>query len=219
MPHPAPFATVDVVLLTLLEGRPHVALVRRGADMQPYPGIWALPGGFIHLEEDRSADDAAHRVLLEKTGVRCSYLEQLQTFSGPTRDPRGWSLSVAYVALVPSTTLDESDARWFPAREVEGLAFDHERIIERALCRVRDKVAYSSMALHLLPEQFTLGLAREVHEAFVGQPLDKHVFVRRMKSLGVLEPVGEPRAPESGRGRPAQYYRVRKGAPELVIQD
>ena len=217
LPYPTPLATVDVVLLTLLESVPHVALVRRAADLLPYPGSWALPGGVIHLDEDRSTDDAARRALLEKTGVRCNYLEQLQTFSGPTRDPRGWSLSVAYVALVPSTTLEQSHGQWFPARDVQGLAFDHERIVARALERVRDKVTYSSLALHLLPEQFTLGFAREVHEALAGEPLDKHGFVRRMKALGVLEPVGEPRVAESGMGRPAQYFRIRKDAPELVI--
>ena len=132
--------TVDVVLLTLEDTSLLVALARRAHD--PFRGVFALPGGFIHEQEDADAEDAAARMLREKTGIVSPYLEQLATFSGRGRDPRGFSLSVSYYALVPEDVLSSakpSDVKLVPVERARGLPFDHQAIVEAAVARVRSK--------------------------------------------------------------------------------
>ena len=116
--------TVDIVLLTLHDDALQVALLKR--DREPFKGALALPGGYVHQQEDHDAADAAGRVLRDKTGITCPYLEQLATFSGPGRDPRGWSLSIAYYALVPKAVLDETardELRILPVGRLPALPF------------------------------------------------------------------------------------------------
>jgi 8-oxo-dGTP diphosphatase len=200
--------TVDVVLLTLEDTSLLVALARRAHD--PFRGVFALPGGFIHEQEDADAEDAAARMLREKTGIVSPYLEQLATFSGRGRDPRGFSLSVSYYALVPEDVLSSakpSDVKLVPVERARGLPFDHQAIVEAAVARVRSKSSYSSLPVYLCGEAFTLPRLQAVYEALLGERVNKVSFRRKMDELGILEPLrGEK---QKGAHRPAQLYRLK----------
>jgi len=200
---------VDVVLLCLREQALNVALWRR--DHAPFEGVAALPGGFIHPEEDQDTIDAASRMLRDKTGINSPYLEQLGTFSGAVRDPRGWSISIAYYALVPANLIDHRPSQGLIFQRVDqlkGLPFDHKEIVLAAVDRVRSKSSYSSLPVYLCGEHFTLPYLQEVYEAVLGEPINKVSFRRKMDELDMLEPIeGEM---ETGRAnRPAQLYRLK----------
>lgn len=202
--------TVDVVLVTLKNAALHVALLRR--DREPFAGTLALPGGYVHAEEDRGTRDAAARVLREKTGITSPYLEQLATFSGPGRDPRGWSISVAYYAVVSEDVIASAghpDVVLVPVTALKGLPFDHETIIGEALSRLRSKSTYSSLPVFLAGERFTLPFLQSVYEAVLGEPINKVSFRRKMDEMAMLEPIQG--AMEEGKAhRPAKLYRVKK---------
>lgn len=204
--HPAVICTVDVVLLTLLQDTLHAALLRR--DKAPFAGALALPGGYIHAQEDADTQASAARVLHEKAGLQSPYLEQLATFSGPVRDPRGWSLAVAYCALVPAALLEGSALALVPVSALPPLPFDHRAMVDAAVARVRNKSQYSSMPVHLCAEPFTLPQLQSVYEAVLGEPLNKVSFRRKMDELGMLEPM--PGTMQTGAAhRPAQMYRLK----------
>jgi 8-oxo-dGTP diphosphatase len=204
--------TVDVVLLTIRNGRLSVLLVERGGF--PYKGAWALPGGFVDAQED--ADAAAARELAEETGLRSfpGHLEQLRTYSDPDRDPRLRVVSVAYVGFMPdlpspTAGSDAASARWWEVDDLPeiDLAFDHERIVADGVERARAKLEYTSLAASFLEEPFTLSELRRVYEAVWGVELHVGNFRRKVLStMGFVEPVGEKAQPASG-GRPAELYR------------
>lgn len=219
-----PSVTVDVVLLSVVDDALHTLLVRRQAP--PFEGHWALPGGFVRMDEPLTA--AAERVLAHKTGLEDVFLEQLYTFGHPGRDPRMRILSVAYYALV--------DARRFRRRvneaEVSKLtvpwegetggpveaagadgrliafAFDHADILGMAVRRIRGKLDYTPIGFQLLPSRFTLRELQHVHETVLGRPLNKDSFRRRMLASGQLEATGEHQR-DVGH-RPAELYRFAK---------
>lgn len=198
--------TVDAVLLTLVEGELEVALFKR--DTEPFKGLWALPGGYMHEDQDDHAGAAAARVLKRKAGVVSPYLEEYGTFSGPGRDPRGWSLTVVYYALVPPSVLGGTVQR-FPVGRLPALPFDHAQIIAGVVARVRNKAAYSSLPAFLCSDQFTVPELHAVYEAVLAQPLNLPNFRRKLDDLGILEEVpGATRL--GGRNRPAQLYRLKK---------
>jgi 8-oxo-dGTP diphosphatase len=140
--YPRPALTVDLAIATR-EARPRVLLIRR--NKEPFAGSWALPGGFV--DENERLADAARRELEEETGVSVADLEQLYTVGDPGRDPRGWTVSVAYLARVDPGVLkpmaaDDADAvSWFPLDELPPLAFDHAMILARARARLADRSA------------------------------------------------------------------------------
>ncbi|MDR0777300.1 MAG: NUDIX domain-containing protein [Azonexus sp.] len=201
--------TVDIVLLTLQRGMLHVALLKR--DHAPFAGVLALPGGYVHAAEDADARDAAERTLREKTGIVSPYLEQLATFSGLARDPRGWSLSVTYYALVPDDVIaaaNRPEVVLVAIDKLRGLPFDHQQIIATAVQRVRDKSAYSSLPVYLCGKCFTLPQLQSVYEAILGEPINKVSFRRKIDELDILEPIEG--ALEAGKAhRPAQMYRLK----------
>ena len=206
MTTPAPICTVDVVLLTLHDGQLQVLLLKR--DREPFAGALALPGGYVHAQEDQSCEDAAQRVLQQKAGLQSPYLEQLASFSGPARDPRGWSLSIAYVALVPAPASAQPGQHWLPVDRLPQLPFDHGRIVATAVERVRNKSQYSSLPVHLCAEPFTLPQLHTIYEALLGEAINPVSFRRKMDELGILEAVpGAKRA--EGAHRPAQLYRLK----------
>jgi 8-oxo-dGTP diphosphatase len=208
--------TVDVVLFTLQDGRLQVVLVRREKD--PYERQLALPGGYIHAEEDADSQSAARRVLIDKTGLISPYLEQLFTFSGGARDPRGWSVSITYCALVSIDVLMSQDNTRFsllPADDLPQLPFDHNRIIDFAMDRLRNKSTYSALPCHLLPKVFTLTELQQTYEKVLGHKLDKSAFRRKINDLDFLEAVDEVRM---GVHRPARLYRI-KSTRNLVLFD
>ncbi len=205
-----PSVTVDVVIFTLQDRELHVLMVQR--KHWPYEGRWALPGGFINMDE--SLEQAARRELEEETGVRDIYLEQLYTFGEPGRDPRTRVISIAYIALVSADkqTLrvsDEStDVRWFAVSQLPGpLAFDHDTILAAALDRLRSKLEYTTLAFQLLPEVFSILELKHIYEQILGEKLDKGNFYRKIKDAKVLEDTGIRR---EGRGRPTSLYRFRR---------
>jgi 8-oxo-dGTP diphosphatase len=201
--------TVDVVLMTLRDSRLHVALLKR--DHAPFVGLPALPGGYIRAAEDTDTQAAAARMLREKTGIDSPYLEQLATFSGSSRDPRGWSISVAYYALVPEEVIaagGHPEVELLPVEALKGLPFDHQQIIEAATRRVRNKSSYSSLPVYLCGENFTLPQLQKVYEAILGEPINKVSFRRKLDELDILEAVEG--AMETGKAhRPAQLYRLK----------
>jgi 8-oxo-dGTP diphosphatase len=198
--------TVDIVLLTLRAGQLQVMLLKR--DREPFAGALALPGGYVHASEDQDCEDAAQRVLLNKAGLKSPYLEQLASFSGPARDPRGWSVSVAYMALVPAPEPALPGQHWLPVDRLPQLPFDHGRIVAAAAERVRNKSQYSSLPVHLCPEPFTLPQLHGIYETLLGETINAVSFRRKMDELAILEPVpGAKRA--EGPHRPAQLYRLK----------
>lgn len=216
MKHASPQVSVDAVLLTLRGTTLQVALHRR--HKMPDEGMLALPGGFVHVRDDNSPPDAledenteatVRRVLREKTGFTPRYLEQLQVFSGRQRDPRQWSLSVAYVALVPVEELDrvgDSVFHFYDVDQLPDMAFDHAQIVAAAVARVRNKSAYSTLPCSLLPELFTLSQLQATYEAVLQTRLDKSSFRRRIDAWDVVEAT---EAYQTGVQRPARLYRLK----------
>lgn len=198
--------TVDIVILTIREGALEVLLVRRA--IPPFRGRWAIPGGFVLARE--SLEEAARRELEEETGVRDVWLEQLYSFGDVGRDPRGRVVTVAYFALLDAGRAtvaagsDAAEAAWFPVARPPRLAFDHDRILARAVERLRGKLDWTDVGFELLPREFTLGDLQKVHEAILGRPLDKRNFRRRVLERGVVTPLQKWR--RHGR-RPARLFR------------
>ncbi|AKH20450.1 NUDIX hydrolase [Sedimenticola thiotaurini] len=205
-PHPA--VTTDVAVFTLLDQQLQLLLIRRGEE--PYKGHWALPGGFLEIDED--LDSCAKRELKEETGVDDLYLEQLYTFGRPDRDPRERVISVTYYALVPADKLnlsagsDAAEASWFPLQALPDLAFDHAEIILLARERLAAKTHYSTIAFQLMPETFTLSELQTVYEILRNEKLDKRNFRKWVLSLQLLEETGGKR--RNGNHRPAKIYRL-----------
>lgn len=204
-----PIVTADVVLLTIVDRRLHVALARR--KVPPFEGEEALIGGFVHVDEDKDVDETVARVLMAKTGLKKIYFEQLASFAGRLRDPRGWSVSIAYMALVPAVRLVDSTALMLrPVDEVRGLPFDHSDILDAAVGRLRGKGAYSTLPMQLLDRKFTLPALQEVYEQVMGVNLDTSSFRRKIAELEVVEATDEFEAP-APRKRPGRLYRAKRG--------
>lgn len=204
-----PLVSVDIALLTVDDERLRVLLIQRANE--PEMGNWALPGGVLDPRQDRSLEHAARRILASKTRLDLRHLEQVAVFSGTDRDPRGWSLSSAYYALVPSDQInavagEKADAiRWADATALKhSLAFDHELQLDAAVAKLRRKVEQQSLPLHVLPAKFTLGQLQKACEVISGKRLDKSAFRRRIREEpSLIELEGEfLRGPQ----RPAQLY-------------
>jgi 8-oxo-dGTP diphosphatase len=186
--YPRPAVTVDCVVFGLDEGDLKVLLIQRQLD--PFRGMWALPGGFVHIEE--SVYDAARRELAEETGLTNIYLEQLYTFGAVERDPRGRVISVAYYALAnldehqvaPAT--DAEAVAWFSVADPPSLAFDHQDILQLALERLRAKVRYAPVGFELLPRKFTLTQLQKLYEKILERELDKRNFRKKILSMDLL---------------------------------
>lgn len=214
-----PIVTVDIVLMTLMDGELCAALLRRSR--APHAGEWTLPGGFVHTDTDEDALAAATRILNTKAGIESPYLEQLQTFSGRHRDSRGWSVSIAYYALVPHQALQppmdsgEALVKWRAVDSIRSLPFDHRDILRAAVDRVRSKTLYSSLPVHLMGPTFTLSELQSVYEALLRTELDKRGFRRRIEELDVVEPASH-QPTTRGAHRPAQLYRLKRKASNAV---
>lgn len=208
--------TVDVVLLTLQDDVLKVALLKRSHE--PFQGVAALPGGYIHPQEDGDARDAALRVLKAKTGIVPPYLEQLATFSGPARDLRGWSVSVVYYALVPAALIGDCahpDVRLASVDKPLKLPFDHLEIIHAAVARLRGKSQYSSLPCYLAGDTFTLPQLQRVYETLMGESINKVSFRRKIDEMDMLEPV-EGAYSSGAAHRPAQLYRLKPSGNEQL---
>jgi 8-oxo-dGTP diphosphatase len=202
-----PSVAVDVVMMSVRQRDLQVLLVKRRS--WPFEGMWAIPGGFVNIDE--SLEDAARRELLEETGVQDVYLEQLYTFGDPGRDPRTRVITVTYFALLDSERLqvraadDAADVGWFSVYNLPPLAFDHAKILDYTLSRLRGKLEYTAIAFSLLPEQFTLSELQRVYEIILHCKLEKRNFRKKILAKGTLEDTGAKKM--EGTHRPARLYR------------
>lgn len=209
--YPSPILTVDVALFTLMAGQLHVLLMQR--DQEPYTGVLALPGAYVHPAEDIDCASAAHRVTRQKLGLDVAYLEQLRTFSGMDRDPRGWSASVAHIAVIKADQVPVASAReFYPVDNLPILGFDHNEIVLEAVNRLRNKTNYSSLPLFLMPEKFTINELRLVYEELMGIEINRNNFRRLMMEQQLVVPTGEMQSTrEDGVAlghRPAELFRA-----------
>ena len=188
-----PSVTVDCVVFGLDEEDLKIILVERG--LEPFKGRWALPGGFVHVDESLAV--AAMRELREETGVGNVFLEQLYTFGDVDRDPRDRVISVAYYALVNlgghkiKAATDARSAAWFSVDDIPKLAFDHNKIFDVALKRLRGKVRYEPIGFELLPEKFTLGQLQRMYEKILEQDIDKRNFRKKILGMELLKELDE----------------------------
>ncbi|GAA0510660.1 NUDIX hydrolase [Paractinoplanes deccanensis] len=208
--YPAVAVTVDVVALTIRDGRLCVLLVDRAE--HPFAGRRALPGGFVR---DETLDAAALRELHEETALDRVHLEQLKTYGDPGRDPRMRVFSVAYLAFAPGLPepragSDASAAEWVPVERATGLAFDHDAILADGLDRARSKLEYTPLATAFVGDEFTVGELRQVYAAVWGEELHAGNFHRKVLSVpGFVESTGETTARGGERGGPrAKLYRA-----------
>jgi 8-oxo-dGTP diphosphatase len=211
-----PFAvTVDVVVFTVSEGRFDVLLVRRG--VPPFEEMWAIPGGFKRPEE--TLDEAAHRELVEETGVAGGgLLRQFGAYGDPGRDPRMNVVTVAYFAALRDVQgvaagTDAAHASLIPVADVFAgvieLAFDHEKIVRDAVERVRVDLELTGLATAFVGQTFTLAELRGVYEAVWGVRLDAANFRRSLLAEdGWVDPTGRRARPGSTGGKPAELYRA-----------
>ena len=176
---------------------------------EPFAAEWALPGGIVHANE--SLECAARRVLDERARAPEAYLEQLYTFGDPGRDPRGRTLSVAYVTLLPlgdhltAAGRGTLALRWSPVAGLPRLAFDHVRIVRYAAYRLAQKISYTPLAFRVLPDSFTMADLRALHEAVQGHALHPSNFARQMLGRWDLSPISGAR--DRRTRRPARLYR------------
>lgn len=205
--YPRPALTVDIAAFSIQNRKLSVLLIKRAYD--PFMGMWALPGGFVEIDENLEA--AAERELEEETGLSGVFLEQLYTYGMPERDPRGRVVSVAHFGLIPSNETirpsggsDADKARWHALDNLPPLAFDHAEIIEYALRRLRYKLECTALGFQLLPERFTLTELQQTYEIILGEKIDKHSFSRRILGAGMIEAIHQKITDEV---RPKKLYR------------
>lgn len=217
--YPTPLLTVDAVLFTFHAELLQVLLVKRAN--HPAKGQWGLPGGFVALDQDVDLAATVQRNLVAKTGVEPPHIEQLATYGGAQRDPRGWSVTVCYSALIAHQVCAQqiasvSDVRWMPIDEAlaNPLAFDHQQLLIDARERLRQKALYSIVPAYALPETFTLPELQQLHEVLIGKPLQKKSFRRRIEQAQLLIDTGEKRGEG---GRPASLYRMRPDSAEYFF--
>ncbi len=216
--YPRPSVTVDVVILTVIDADLRVLLVKRGR--WPFAGHWAIPGGFINMDE--SLEAAAQRELKEETNLSGIYLEQLYTFGNPGRDPRTRVITVVYYALIDSALIasspvraadDAAEAAWYSLYDLPSLAFDHDQILDYTLQRLRGKLEYTTIGFQLLSDEFTLSELQAVYEVIQHRRLDKRNFRRKILSTNILQDTG--RTKMEGSHRPARLYRFDPAARQV----
>jgi 8-oxo-dGTP diphosphatase len=212
---PAFAVTVDIVVLTIADGRLQVLLVRR--DIAPYEGMWAVPGGF--KRPDETLDEAATRELAEETGVDgAAVLNQFGAYGDPGRDPRMNVVTVAYLAVLRDVGdvvagTDAAHAALVPVADaLDGkieLAFDHARIVRDAVGRVRVDLELRGIATAFVGSTFTLAELRAVYEAVWDVHLDGANFRRSiLAEEGWVIPTGRRARPGATGGKPAELYRA-----------
>jgi len=200
------FVTVDMVLFTIQNKELYVLLIRRA--LNPFRGLWALPGGFLRPEEE--LETAAKRERYEETGVKNGLLAQLYTKGDIGRDPRGRVITVIYYSLMDSAKVelrastDAAEVSWFSVKNLPKLAFDHERIIRDSAERIRNKIEYTNIAFQLLPQKFTLSELQSVYETILDRTLDKRNFRKKVNEINALKKLNETKM--QGIHRPARLY-------------
>ncbi|RQO32278.1 NUDIX hydrolase [Taibaiella sp. KBW10] len=211
---------VDAIVFGYKQNELHVLLVQ-----QKYGRLkdsWALVGGFVKNGEP--LQDAVHRELLEETGIKVNYLEQLYTFGDDIdRDPRFRVISVAYFSLVNSTKLqlvadtDAAAAEWFPINNVPQLAYDHSKILKLACERLKSKLKYQPIGFDLLPKEFIFSDLENLYCAILEKEIDRRNFRKKFLSFGLLEETGKTIAQPAG--RPARSFRFNRQKYKTLIKE
>jgi len=210
-----PSVTVDIVIFTIEGNELKVLLVKR--NVEPFKDKWAIPGGFVRIDE--SIEEAAKRELQEETNVKDVYLEQLYTFGDPKRDPRGRVITISYIALVNSNSMnlkastDVSEVKLFSVSKLPTLAFDHKKIFDYGLKRLRWKFEYTTVAFSMLPKEFSLSQVQKIYEIVFNKEFDKRNFAKKILSLDILEERGIKRDVSH---RPPMLYSLKKNIGEIV---
>ena len=211
-----PFHATLAVVFQVRAGKLQVLLWQRAKD--PFAGAWSLPGGY--LEPGETLEQSIRKHLAAKVDVReLSHLEQLETRSDPTRNPKEWQLATAYLGLVPrgvDPALPE-DTDWHSVDRLPKLAFDHRAITLAGRERLRAKLSYTNIGFALAPETFALSELRDVYRAALGHDVSATNLQRVLLRRGVLEPTGKRRGSGRTGGRPAELFRFI--APRLEVTD
>jgi 8-oxo-dGTP diphosphatase len=197
--------SVDCIIFGFDGTQLKALLIKRA--FEPEKGKWSLMGGFVGEEE--GTDEAATRVLYQLTGMQNIYMEQLHTFGEVNRDSAGRVISIAYFALINLVDYNEPpqhehEAKWFPLSEIPVLIFDHEKLLLKAKERLRQKAANHPIGFELLPQKFTLPQLQNLYEAIYQMPVDRRNFIRKIRSLGILNKLDEKEKASSRKG--AFYY-------------
>jgi 8-oxo-dGTP diphosphatase len=184
-----------------------VLLIQRG--FEPEKHSWSLMGGFVRPQE--SIDTAASRILKQLTGLEGIYMEQMQVFGEPDRDPIERTISVAYFSFIDiheyeKQISDTYHAEWFPLKNIPQLIFDHNTMIEKAKEKLRYKAALHPLLFELLPEQFTIPQIQTLYENVYDTELDKRNFSRKLLSTGLIIKQNEKDKEKSKKG--AFYYKL-----------
>ena len=202
-PHPA--VTTDCVIFGFDGISIKVLLIQRG--IEPYKDAWALPGGFLKMDE--TADECAKRELKEETGLMDIPVEQFYTFTAVDRDPRERVITIAYYALVRMGDVkggdDASKANWFAYDEIPSLAFDHDRILRKAISTLKVRIYFKPIGFDLLPDVFTMSELQNLYEAILEVKFDRRNFYNKMLKLGLL--IEAEKRPENTPSRVPVKYR------------
>jgi 8-oxo-dGTP diphosphatase len=189
--YPRPAVTVDLAVFALSGDELRILLIRRKHD--PFAGSWALPGGF--LEMDESIEAGARRELKEETGFDASGpITFLGAYGDPGRDPRGRTISLAHAAVIRGIPPDvaggddAAEAAWRPARGGGPLAFDHDKMLEQAIAWLEHDVRKGTLGLDLLPEEFAEAEVKAMFRAIFQSPVGSSQWLRRMEKTGQIEP-------------------------------
>ncbi len=211
-----PLVTVDIALFTIDDGELKALVTQRSS--APFKGQWSLPGGVLDPVVDNSLLAAANRVMQDKVSVTLPHMEEVCSSSGPARDPRGWSISLTYLALMPMDQIHAIKGKKVDAIEWIGLehvrhnlAFDHSMLLEKAFRKLQRKVTDHVLPLHMLPKKFTLTQLQRTIEAIAGEPVEKSAFRRRLKERHSLDLEVVQGEFERGVQRPAQLWRATAG--------
>lgn len=188
-----PALATDCVLFGFDGGELKLLLLKR--EKQPFENAWALPGGFVYMQE--TTEESAKRILHEKAGIRKVFIEQLYTFSKLDRDPRERIVSVTYFALVNKSQYqlvagrDTVQAEWHPISNIPKLGFDHADIVKLAVERLKGKVRYQPIGFELLDSKFTLSQLQLLYEAILQTSIDKRNFRKKIIGMGLLKQLDE----------------------------
>jgi 8-oxo-dGTP diphosphatase len=204
--YPRPSVTVDNVIFGYHDKQLSVLLLNRKEE--PFANSWTLPGGFLRMDE--TFEQAAKRVLGDKTGVHDVFLEQLYSFDALQRDPRGRVLSIVYYALVNPTKFDviagsaAHDAKWFDWENCPYLGFDHADILQVAIQRLKTKILWQPIGFELLDTEFSMTDLQNVYETILEEKYDRRNFYKRIMEFDILKKVGTRHT--GGKGRSADLF-------------